>query len=328
MGLQLKYNDFALELGVYLGYGSDPAQWTSLQTAQIDRCIERGYNQFLYPQTVPDLPPINWTFLNPIGQLDTLAPKAGTRTANTTLSLTDSTAAFGNLIGATVQITTAANIPYTRLISANDATSFTWLSAGYYGGAITDSLVGATYNVWKEDYDLPADFGKMIGRLMFSPDDNRWWSCVMVDEQDIRLQREIPMPVSYGPLQCALSAKASDGSAQQRWQLMFWPRPDRVYHLNYRYESQPQPLSQSYPYPLGSVYHSEVILASCLAVAELRIYDQHGAHWENFVAKLQGAALKDRQIGPTALGVNSNGDEESWNREYRPNLLRINGQLV
>ena len=329
--LQLTYTDLVTEVGTFLGFGPDSSTWQSEQVTQVDRIIQDGYRQFLYPQPLPNFGPINWTFLKPLGQLLTLAPFSGTETSSSSLTLTDSTLTLtvSSLIGATVEITDANGIKYTRKITANTADTLTWGSTGYNSGAITASLTGATYTVYQEDYDLPADFERLDGRLMFSPDDSRPWPIVVVDEQSIRRRREFPMSVSYAMTECAISRNIQVGSAAQRYQLMFWPRPDKVYRLNFRYEAVPPALSSTYPYPAGTASMSDVLLASCLAVAELRIYDEHGDHWKTFIEKLTAAAQKDRQVGPDIIGYNGNqmyGDDTLqygvWNR------LRVNGTLA
>ena len=326
--LQLQYTDIQLEVGLYLGYGSDPSQWQPEQTAQVDRIIQDGYRQFLWPPPMQDISsgnpfgPINWTFLKPLGQLQTLAPINGTQTSSTTLSLTDSAATFtaSGLISAVIKIVCPSGAVYSRQITANTGTQATWPATGYNGGAITESMAGAKYTVYQEDYDLPADFERLDGRLMFSPDDSRPWPIEIIDEQAIRRRREFPMVVSCAVWACAISRHQQVGNAQQRYQLMFWPRPDKVYHLNFRYEAVPPPLSLAYPYPAGTASLSDVLLTSCLSVAEKRIGDEAGVYSQEFVAKIQAAALKDRQAGPEHIGYNGNHSGQDgfqygvWNR--------------
>ena len=47
---------------------------------------------------------------------------------------------------------------------------------------------------------------------------------------------------------------------------------------------------------------SDVIMESCLAVAETRINDERGIHWEMFVEKMVAAIKRDKKQQATFIG--------------------------
>ena len=305
--LQLGYTDFAAAIGRYLSYGSEAANWTPEQVTEIDGIIQSGLRHVYYPPPINGIGPINWTFLKPLGQLVTMLPLSLTSTGVSTTSLTCTGAFAGLSLSGAVVLVTVGTTPYTRQVDSNTADTVTWLTTGVNGGLVTGMTTGQTFQVMQDDYDLPADFGRLIGPLMFSADDGRWWPIQVIDEQDIRRAREFPQVVQFAPFKCALSAKRSTGVAPQRYQLMFWPRPDKVYHLNFRYEATPLPISTGYPYPLGGANMSELFEAACMHEAELKMMDEEGAWAAHFKELLAASALKDRMVGPEQLGVNDNG---------------------
>lgn len=74
--LSLKYTDFILAVGEYLGYGRDATKWTVAQTAQVDSIVQSGYRQFLSPPLLPGERQVHkWHFLKPIETVATTATK-------------------------------------------------------------------------------------------------------------------------------------------------------------------------------------------------------------------------------------------------------------
>jgi hypothetical protein len=84
---------------------------------------------------------------------------------------------------------------------------------------------------------------------------------------------------------------------------VFWPTPDAAYTLTYRYKAYAGKLDAvNYPYPLGGMQHREVIIESCLAVAESRGNDEAGFHQEMFHRRLAAAVQQDRKLSARRYG--------------------------
>lgn len=104
------------------------------------------------------------------------------------------------------------------------------------------------------------------------------------------------------PLYVTVRENTSDGSTGQRKEFEWWPVPDAVYTITYQYEAYQGQLDDDYPYPLGGMKHSELLIASCLSVAELRSNDERGIHWEEFLRQLGAAIAQDRKSGAQYFG--------------------------
>jgi len=151
-----------------------------------------------------------------------------------------------------------------------------------------------------EAQDLPDDFGRIIGDLFCTPDVSRNSIVVVGEGRMLSLwQRGDPAGL---PRYAAVRHKESDGATGQRLQVMWWPVPSDAFTITYRYESYAGKLTTAKPYPLGGMRHSELILESCLAVAEQRANDELGLHGERFGALLAAGIAQDRRNGPRHYG--------------------------
>jgi len=158
----------------------------------------------------------------------------------------------------------------------------------------------------QSDYTLPASFGGMIGPLTYAAADNRWHPIEITNEHRIRIlrQRDFNTLASH-PIASALRARTSDGSDGQRFELLLWPTPDKVYTLSYRYHALQSKLTVSNPWPLGGEIHSETILESCLAITEQRLENNAGVHTQKFAERLAASISHDLQSNaPEYMGYN------------------------
>lgn len=152
-----------------------------------------------------------------------------------------------------------------------------------------------------EDYLLPDDFGGIEGQLTFAEGEGRP-SIPQVAENQIRTLRQRDISAAQ-PQYFAVRPKSVAAGEKQRFQLLLWPEPDTVYNLSYTKVVLPNKLSEANPYPLGGMAFSEVVLESCLSVAEQRVNDDKGLHWSQFMERLTAAVIHDREaIEPQHLG--------------------------
>ena len=152
--------------------------------------------------------------------------------------------------------------------------------------ATIDTVIGT------EDQDLPDDFGRLIDGFTFAGPTIA--PPVLADVGEARIRELRQFNVQSGlPRVAAIQIKASDGTTGQRRKVMWYPTPDQVFTLSYRYEAFNGKLSDSFPYPLGAMKNAEVIRESCLAAAEV-FDDERGVHWNNFAMQLSAAIIRDR----------------------------------
>ena len=163
-----------------------------------------------------------------------------------------------------------------------------------------------------EDYDLPGDFGGIEGPLTFSPD-QAFHSIRIVGEAWVREKRETTYATggyTGRPTHAAIQVQPTDGTSGQRHRIMFWPSPDGVYDLTYKYLALPDKLSAESPYPYGGMAHFETLVESCLALAETRMDDEMGIHNQLFIKQLAASiSLDARHQRAEFLGYNRDGSD-------------------
>jgi hypothetical protein len=134
-------------------------------------------------------------------------------------------------------------------------------------------------------------------------------------------------PVGGTPRYVAVRPKASEGSGVQRWEALFYPTPDEDLTLEYRYSVIPAPLSESHPYPLGGRQYAELLLQSCLAVAEERSGKTEGVAAARFLGRLAAAIQQDVQsLQPTEDGIWPLGEEADGLGITKAYLKRLVGR--
>ena len=159
----------------------------------------------------------------------------------------------------------------------------------------------------KDDYDLPDDFAQMDGNLIYVSNTTRG-RVTITSESAIRLNRSSDATSSGVPYLAATRPKRSDAASGQRFEIMFWPTPDAAYTLQYRYAVQVNRLTTNNPWPLGGAQMAELLLESCLAIAEHRMDDSVTGHHQARFKELLAAAI-DREARATAAEtVGYNGD--------------------
>lgn len=148
--------------------------------------------------------------------------------------------------------------------------------------------------------DLPAGCGRVLGGFFFDESVYRR-SIVQVGEQ--QYQELISRTESTGAPTCArVRVKDKVPGTGQRLEVAWWPIPDAAYVLTYRYEAYAGKLSDDNPYPLGGMRHAELLIASCLSVAEQRANDERGIQTAEFERLLATAIEHDRRLGAQHFG--------------------------
>jgi hypothetical protein len=304
----LKYSTLRTAIGYYLGFGRTSGNWTASETADIDYVLDRGLAQAYYPPPLPgERVAHEWSFLKPESTFKVWGtytytasgdPDGGTNltaTAGSTDFLTGTT-----MVGKTVTFTTSGNT-YT-VASVTSATVLVTT------GSMSGETSGDTFKVTSDgNFNLPDNHGGFSGdgRLHYGTDDNSWYSIELTSPSRIMSCRQQNISDSR-PILAAERPTASGSSTQStRSELMIWPTPTSTYTLHYRALILQDALTSDV-YPLGGPAHSELMLASCLAVAESHIGDTQGNHAANFTRLLSASVSRDRLAFDTKkYGVNT-----------------------
>ena len=179
-----------------------------------------------------------------------------------------------------------------------------------------------------DDIDLPDDFGAFEGDMTYSKNDNSWYKVEQVSPQHILWLRENNQQQTTGyPRKFAVAPRKTDGSASQRHYFMVWPTPDATYNMKAPVRIIPQMLSEHRPFPYGGPEIGELILASCLAVAELKLNGEKGVMSADFQEKLMAAVAVDAQkTRGVKVGYNGNGNRFNARYVYDNHIVTYDGQ--
>jgi len=151
------------------------------------------------------------------------------------------------------------------------------------------------------EQDLPDALGRVLGDFHYPEADHRPSVVQVSEERYLKLLSR--QTTSTGPPQVARVAHKAQVKGQgQRLEVKWWPVPDKAYTLTYRYEAYTGKLSDGNKYPLGGMRHAELLIASCLAVAEQRANDERGIHSQDFERMLAAAIQQDRRLGSRHYG--------------------------
>jgi hypothetical protein len=152
------------------------------------------------------------------------------------------------------------------------------------------------------DLDLPDDFASIDGNFTYAAGTG-YKAIEHVSEAQIR-QMRVDSSHSAFPLYFAIRYKTTTQAAYQQSEVMFYPTPDAVYVLSYRYrKSMDKLVSTTNEYPPGGSTHSELIKAACLAAAEQLINDQIGIHEGHYQQLLAQGIRNDALTAPESLGL-------------------------
>jgi hypothetical protein len=147
---------------------------------------------------------------------------------------------------------------------------------------------------------LPDALGRIVGDLNFAPS---VYSVPVVIVSESRILALLADSTQAGrPRYAAVRSKVSDGATGQRSELVFWPIPNAIYTLTYRYEAYNGKLTGTNVYPLGGMRYAELIIESCLSLAEQKANDERGLHTERFVGLLAAGIAQDRRSGARYFG--------------------------
>lgn len=296
--LAITYHDLLRELGRFLGWGRNPGLWKPEDKLDADDCIKAGLRQFYIPFPI-DGKSHRWSFLDPLQTFQSVVPYS---TGTVTIVAGVVTLASGTWPSwAAAGDFRIGGVAYS--VSTRDSNS---------GLTLVDTSVaasaGSSYELVQQVYDLPDDFGGLIGDIMFRPGSSNFKTTIK-QRSDIELRRMAGTSLSLAkePSFYCVRPKTYSGGATggQRFELQFDVPTDAVYTFEYRYQIEPNSINATNTYPYGGAKHAETIKESVLASAELMFHDDsQGPHRTRFMELLQASIEKDRaEFTPDSLGV-------------------------
>jgi len=151
------------------------------------------------------------------------------------------------------------------------------------------------------EQDLPDDLGRIVGNIHYAASVQSTPIYMISEHRMLALGQQDAgngRP-TYATVRYKAGTTADEG---QRLEVVWWRAPDAAYTLTYRYEAYVGKLSSTRPFVLGGMKHSETVVESCLAVAEQRVNDEKGLHWDRFAASLATSIALDRKVGARYFG--------------------------
>jgi hypothetical protein len=309
--------DLQAEVGRFLGFGSTSGSWSVVQTNLIDAIVQSGLRRFYWPPPLPGQAIAHeWSFLKPTTTLTTSAPYS-----TSTVTIVDGvvTLASGTFPSwAASGVVRVSGQTYT----VNTRDSATQLTLD---DLTLDVAAGTTYELTQADYDLPAAFGHFEGALTYQPN-LRWPPITVIGEGGLMQMRQGGSGSSGTPRYAAVrpTAVPESTSTGQRLQLLLEPAPDAAYVINYRYAILPDKLTTTNAMPYGGVAAAETLLEACLSVAEERMNDVRGVHYQAFLERLAALIAYDSRNRPDTLGYHYDRSDGCGYPTYRMNGVTYN----
>ncbi|MFO7936001.1 MAG: hypothetical protein R6V06_00085 [Kiritimatiellia bacterium] len=176
-------------------------------------------------------------------------------------------------------------------------------------------------------YVLPDTLGRVIGCFHFEP--NIHIRPISVVSEAMVLSKQQGSLIAGVPVIACIRHTDSTGASGQRQEAVFWPTPGAAYTLTYRFEAYANKLSEDNPYPLGGMKHSELLLESCLAIAEQRANDEAGVHTEKFHRMLITATKRDLKNGAVYYGNMGQPDSDGeYLRQHSSGVITYKGMTL
>ena len=197
---------------------------------------------------------------------------------------------------------------------------------------------GQTYDwSWRKPYkeltlasgartvELPDDFGGLEGRITITSDSVTCPTAIDVYNEGRIHEAYAAFPDATGiPTMVALQHPKGVGPSRgQRSNIFVYPEADAEYTLGFAYYFVPDALSGRAPYAYGGPELSEVLLESCLAIAEERQDDQRGVHWMAFQEQLAAAVDADRRKKPQKFGYNGDRSDDMPTRRRHDDQVQV-----
>lgn len=176
------------------------------------------------------------------------------------------------------------------------------------------------------DYDLPDDFGGMIGMGYFAQDEG-YIPILIVDPQDIINERQYNTATGR-PEKAGIRPKAFTGtSSATRYEILFYRVPNQVYNITYQYKIIPDVPTASVPYFHGTAQMGALAKAACMAAAERIELHEIGMWHDVYTNELASAMAVDLALPSRHyLGYNGDGSTSGHSRHVQ-NSVTYNGTL-
>ena len=327
--LAMSLDSWRSEIGRYFGFGRTYSSMTASQQADVDAVIDRGMRQFYAPPLLQDGTAHIWSFMRPTMNIVVHAPYSEDGDPGNGCTLVDAApTAYATFFGATIPTwCTNGVLEYTHpdtdqnciihiharvsnsqvnLEDAVDADDFIIAVGNGIAFTITDAI-----------YALPTSFGGIEGDITLEAASG-YMPVRQVGDDQIRemflntlIQTGTPAYFCVRPWRDpGIDRLGTNGTAGMytRYELVFFPRPDRTLRLSFRYlfvfpgvaDWIATGNATTDIHPPGMAYHHETMLASCLSIAEQYADSPNSEHRDYFSKRIAASVALDRKTAGSA----------------------------
>ena len=170
----------------------------------------------------------------------------------------------------------------------------------------------------KYTYDMPDTFSAINGDIRYAPNTGQCYPDIEVSSIDHVLNiLEYSTDSYFAPTSAAFRVKEPDETAGTKWELVLAPAPPGGVEILIPFSVNPYQLDKSIELPLGGQPHSQTLIESCLAAAEIEMGGQSNIHQNKFLVKLQASISHDRQATcPRTVGVSHDDSDNTFSQVY------------
>jgi len=322
MTLAVNYAVLEAEIASVLGVATSDSE--------VDIVMNRGLRQFYTPEPLPgERNTHRWSFLK---TEETLTTHAATSTATIEIPSDDTDRV--NFTSGSLLTTDTLSVSHLTLVNGGTTTKHlvgnvadtTTLDLAEAAG-FTGSGISCTVH-YNGTYALPATFAGIEGTIaydsFFGTDPQR--SDMTIEVTDITRLRDKFQYLDDRddkPLAAAVFTTGATGTSGTSHRIQIYPIPDAAYRLRYVQINEPTSIASGQT-PLGGELHGETILASCLAIAEQKIFPNSPHRYrENYINRLRASVELDRQAYNTEnLGYNGDPSDHKFTDANFKRILR------
>lgn len=306
------YADLRRAIGRAMSLGRDPANWDADTIQDVADFIKEGVSML----RVPPIPGgYAWKWLRPRHTLalwsslavDEDVTVTGVHNAGATTLTATEAKFYPAMVGHSITITDVGTFTITAYTSATVV-----VVSGDATAAAKTFAITATGN-----YRLPDDYAGIDGDLSIVSQSQLYQPLKVVNERQIEKLRSGAAFSTGTPTMVALRPVALDMTVGQRWDLLAYPTPNRLYTVEYRGQTNGSTLSAVNIYAAGAPY-SLCLKLACIAAAERTLRDGEGPHYEAFMRQLIATIDYDRRAhGAKTVGPNLDRGQQSLDRYAR-----------
>lgn len=265
--------------------------------AATHRVIERGLRRFVNPVALDGDSPHQWRFLRPVHYLTTSPPYSTGTITVVSGAVTGSGTTFPSTSANGWELVAGGGVY--EVATYASGTSITLVDTS------VNLAAGTAYTLVRPGYDLPDNWGDLIGKLHYKP--NQSILLRMIESAswgEIQNHRALYDPgYVFYPRRCCVIPKNFAIATGTRYRLYLDPAPDAAYQLVMRYAVRLDMPTNPTDYFPGSAEHSETLIAACLAVLESSADKERGVEHAEYVDRLRTSIALDRMTGPDTVGV-------------------------